>query len=64
MPSIPALRNQRQANLCEFETSLVYSASFRKSRAVQRNPVSKNQRERDNNYYFENDIEKGMVVDS
>ena len=38
MPLIPALRRQRQVDLCEFETSLVNTAS---SRATQRNPVSK-----------------------
>jgi hypothetical protein len=29
MPLIPALRKQRQADLCEFKASLVYRASFR-----------------------------------
>ena len=28
MPLIPALRRQRQANLCEFEASLVYKSYF------------------------------------
>ena len=37
---IPALRRQRQVDLCEFEASLVYKASSRTARAVtQRNPV-------------------------
>ena len=31
---------QRQADLCEFEASLVYKASSRTARATQRNPVS------------------------
>ena len=29
MPLTPALRRQRQADLCEFKTSLVYKVSFR-----------------------------------
>ena len=43
-PLIPALRMQRQGNLCEFEASLVYSASSRTARATQRNFVSRNQK--------------------
>ena len=40
---IPALRRQRQADLCKFEASLVYRESARiGSKATQRNPVSKN----------------------
>ena len=43
-PLIPALRRQRQVDLCEFEASLVYRA---RSRAVtQRNPVSKKKKNR------------------
>ena len=39
-PLIPALRRQRQADLCDFEASLVYRAGSRTARAVtQRNPV-------------------------
>ena len=34
---IPALGNQRQADACEFEASLVYRASFRTARAMWRN---------------------------
>ena len=38
----PAHMLQRQADLCEFEASLVYKASSRTARAVtQRNPVLK-----------------------
>jgi hypothetical protein len=37
---IPVLRRQRQADLCEFEASLVYRVS---SRTTQRNLVWKNQ---------------------
>jgi hypothetical protein len=44
MPLIPALIRQRQADLCEFEASLLYRLSSRMTRAVtQRNPVLKNQ---------------------
>ena len=42
MPLIPALRRQRQTDLCE--SSLVYKASFRTARAKKRNPVSKNEK--------------------
>ena len=43
MPLIPALKRQRQVDLCEFEASLVYIVSSRIARTVsQRNPVSKN----------------------
>jgi hypothetical protein len=37
-PLGPALRSQRQADLCEFEASLVYRTSSRTVRATQRNP--------------------------
>jgi hypothetical protein len=40
MPLIPALGRQRQADLCEFKASLVYTVSSRSTRATQRNPVS------------------------
>jgi hypothetical protein len=41
MPLIPALRRQRQVDLCKFEARLVYRVSSRTVRAVtQRNPVS------------------------
>jgi hypothetical protein len=39
MPLIPALGRQRQADLCEFEASLVYRVSSRTARDIQRNPV-------------------------
>ena len=42
MPLIPTFGRQRQADLSEFEASLVYRVSSRTSRAIQRNPVSKN----------------------
>ena len=38
-PLTPALERQRQADLCEFEGSLVYRVSSRTVRASQRNPV-------------------------
>jgi len=38
---VPAFRRQKQVDLCEFETSLVYKVSSRTVGAVtQRNPVS------------------------
>jgi len=41
-PLIPALRRQRQASeLCEFEASLNYRASYRITRNTKRNLVSK-----------------------
>jgi hypothetical protein len=43
MPLIPALERQRQV-ISEFEASLVYKVSSRTVRAIQRNPVSKNQK--------------------
>lgn len=38
---IPAFRKQRQANLCEFEGSLIYMVRSRSSRAAQHDSVSK-----------------------
>jgi hypothetical protein len=37
----PCIGRQRQADICEFEASLVYRASSRTAKATQRNPVSK-----------------------
>ncbi|XP_040609944.1 dol-P-Man:Man(7)GlcNAc(2)-PP-Dol alpha-1,6-mannosyltransferase isoform X2 [Mesocricetus auratus] len=45
-PLIPALGRQRQADLCEFEGSLVYGVSSKTAKATQRNPVSKNQKKK------------------
>jgi hypothetical protein len=44
MPFILVLRRQRQADFCKFETSLVciFRESSRTARAIQRNPVWKN----------------------
>jgi hypothetical protein len=39
-PLIWAPGRQRQADLCEFEASLVYRVSSKTAKAVQRNPVS------------------------
>ena len=41
MPEIPVLRRKRQADLCEFKASLVYRASSRAVRLIQRIPVLK-----------------------
>jgi hypothetical protein len=46
MPLIPALGRQRQGQISEFEASLVYRVSSRTARAIQRNPVSKNQKKK------------------
>ena len=47
MPLIPAPGRQRQADLCEFKASLVYSTSSRTGfRTTQRNPVLKNKKEK------------------
>ena len=43
---MPVLWRQRQGDLCEFETSLVYRASSRKVRTTQRNPVSERKKGR------------------
>jgi hypothetical protein len=40
-PLIPALRRQKQNDLCEFELSLVYRSSTRTVWAMQRNSVLK-----------------------
>jgi hypothetical protein len=40
-PLIPALGRRRQMDLCEFEVSLIYIASFRPTQATQRHPVSR-----------------------
>ena len=42
MPLLPAIRRQKQMDLFEFETSLVYRVSSKTARTTQRNPVSKN----------------------
>jgi hypothetical protein len=41
MPLIPALRKQRQVDLCKFKATLD-GVSFRIDRSTQRNPVLKN----------------------
>ena len=46
MPLIPALGKQKQADLCEFKTSLVYKENSRTASAVtQKNAVSKKQKQ-------------------
>jgi hypothetical protein len=44
-PLIPALGRQRQV-VSEFKASLVYKVSSRTARAIQRNPISKNQKKK------------------
>jgi hypothetical protein len=39
----------RGRQISEFEASLVYRVSSRTARAIQRNPVSKNQKEKEKN---------------
>ena len=46
MPLIPALRRQRQVNLCEFEVSLVYRVSSRTAKAVTEKPSLEKQKMR------------------
>jgi len=41
VPLIPALGRQRQADLCEFKSSLVYRESSRITKTTQINPVLK-----------------------
>jgi hypothetical protein len=41
VPLISALRRQKQANLCEFKTSLVCRESSGKANDTHRDPVSK-----------------------
>lgn len=41
MPFILVLRRQRQAELCELNSSLVYKVSTREARATKINPDSK-----------------------
>ena len=44
-PSTPL---QKQADLCEFKTNLVYRVNSRTAKATQRNPVLKNQNKNKN----------------
>jgi hypothetical protein len=48
MPLMPALRRQRQADLHDFKASLAYVVSFRSARAIQRNPISKQNKTKQN----------------
>ena len=41
MPLIPALRRQRQEDLCEFEAKLIYRVSSRTARATYRETLSR-----------------------
>ena len=63
-PLIPALRRQRQADLCEFEASLVYRASSRTgSKATQRNPILKKKRKNNGVVFLENALGIGTLTD-
>jgi hypothetical protein len=42
MPSIPEFEKQGQADLCEFEASLVYRINSRKARATQKPCLKQN----------------------
>ena len=57
MPLIPVLRRQRQADLCVFKASLVHRTSSRiDSKAIQRNPVSKNKNKAKTNKKIKEDM--------
>ena len=43
---IPALRRQRQVDLCEFKTSLVYRTSVKIATVTQKYPVFKNRKKK------------------
>jgi hypothetical protein len=57
----PSTERQRQADLCEFEVSLVYRMSSRTARATQRNPVLKNQKEEEEE---EEEEEEGKALEN
>lgn len=42
IPLTPAHEKQKQEDFCELEPNLVYNASSRPTRAIQRNRISKN----------------------
>jgi hypothetical protein len=42
----------RGRRISEFEASLAYKVSSKTARAIQRNPVSKNQRKKKESYYL------------
>jgi hypothetical protein len=44
----PELQRQRQEDFCELEASLVYTASSRTARTTQKDPVSKQQQNKQN----------------
>ena len=48
-PSVPALRRQRQAELCEFKASLVYRVSSKTARVTQYKCLEKQQTNKQTN---------------
>jgi hypothetical protein len=48
-PLVPTLRKQRQADLCEFQASMVYRVSSKTARVTQWDPVSKKQNKQTKN---------------
>jgi hypothetical protein len=61
MPLIPALRRQRQVNLCEFKVSLVYRVSSRTARATQRDSALKNKTNEPTNKSINQSIKKKTI---
>jgi hypothetical protein len=59
MPLIPALKRQRQGDICEFQASLVSIASPRTSRAIERG-LGVGVRQGDRNREIDRDREGGM----
>ena len=47
-PLTPALRRQRQVDLCEFQASLGYTVNSRTAKVIQRNPMGQGEQGRDN----------------
>jgi len=59
MPLIPALRRQRQAELCEFKASLDYRSSSSTAKNTQRNSIIKTQIDRQTEQTDRHQILKG-----
>ena len=58
MPLIPALRRQKQVDLCEFYASLVNRVSSRTARVTRRNPVSRKMKKRERERERDRDRER------